>query len=266
VNRIDNTFARIRETRCGGLIPFLTAGDPNLELTAALVVALADSGASLIELGVPFSDPVADGPVIQRASERALLNNVGIGCTLRMVGGIRLGSNVPIVLFSYYNPLLQFGIKRLAREGAQAGIDGVLITDLPPEEAEDVQALLAKEDLHLIYLVAPTTTDDRLRTIAERARGFIYAVSRNGVTGMMDQAGKEAEVLVKRLRAVSDLPVAVGFGISNAHQVNDVLRYADAAVVGSAIVAEIEKAGSGDNLVNRVAEFVRSLLTPAERD
>jgi tryptophan synthase alpha chain len=224
-------------------------------------MALADSGASLIELGVPFSDPVADGPVIQRASDRALLNNVGIGCILRIVGGIRLRSNVPIVLFSYYNPLLQFGIKRLAREGAQAGIDGVLITDLPPEEAEDVQALLVKEDLHLIYLVAPTTTDDRLRTIAERARGFIYAVSRNGVTGMTDQGSKDAEALVQRLRAVTDLPVAVGFGISNARQVNDVLRYADAAVVGSAIVAEIEKAGSGNYLINRVGEFVRSLQT-----
>jgi tryptophan synthase alpha chain len=260
LRRIEKTFARLKGEGSGGLIPFITAGDPNLNVTCALIVELASNGASVIELGVPFSDPMADGPVIQRSSERALRNGVGLKQILQAVSKAREDTDVPIVLFSYYNPLLQFGLERLAQEAARAGVDGVLVTDVPPEEAEAFQCFLSAQELDMIYLVAPTSTDARLRMIAERASGFIYAVSRTGVTGMREESSNSAEILVARVRAVTSLPVAVGFGISNKTQVDDVLRYADAAVVGSAIVAEIEKCANSNDLVRQVGEFARSLI------
>jgi tryptophan synthase alpha chain len=260
LRRIEKTFARLKEKGSGGLIPFVTAGDPNLDVTRELIVELAHCGASIIELGVPFSDPMADGPVIQRSSERALRNKIGLPEILQTVGEARQQTDVPIVLFSYYNPLLQFGVERLAKEAARVGVDGILVTDLAPEEAEGFQEALSAQQLDMIYLVAPTSTDDRLRMITRRASGFIYAVSRTGVTGTREESSKDSEKLVARVRAVTDLPVAVGFGISNNAQVEEVLRYADAAVVGSAIVAEIEKqAGNGD-LVKHVSDFVTSLM------
>lgn len=260
MRRIEETFARLKRKGCGGLIPFVTAGDPNLDVTRELIVELARAGASVIELGVPFSDPMADGPVIQRSSERALRNRVGIEEILQTVSEARESTHVPIVLFSYYNPLLQFGLERLAGEAAEAGVNGVLVTDLAPEEAEQFQNALAAEELDMIYLVAPTSTDDRLRMIADRATGFIYAVSRTGVTGTRKESGDAAATLVARVRAVTNLPVAVGFGVSNRTQVEEVLRYADAAVVGSAIVAEIEKEAGNLDLVKHVAVFVQSLM------
>ena len=260
MSRIAETFARLRtENRCG-FIPFITAGDPDLETTRALVVELARSGASLIELGVPFSDPMADGPVIQRASERALRGGVQLSDVLSVVRDARRETEVPVVLFSYYNPLLQFGHARLCAEARRAGADGVLVTDLVPEEAEDFAAQLRADELDMIFLVAPTSTDERLRLVAERASGFVYAVSRAGVTGVRSEVSDEAERLVGRVRAATDLPVAVGFGISSREQVAEVWRYADAAVVGSAIVAEIEKGTGRPDLVARVGEFARSLL------
>ena len=260
MRRIEKTFARLKDEGRGGLIPFITAGDPNLNVTCALIIELASKGASVIELGVPFSDPMADGPVIQRSSERALRNGVGLEQILQTVAKAREHTDVPIVLFSYYNPLLQFGLERLAQEAARAGVDGVLVTDVPPEEAEEFQSCLSAQGLDMIYLVAPTSTDARLQMIAERASGFIYAVSRTGVTGIREASSNSAEILVARLRAVTGLPVAVGFGISNKTQVDDVLRYADAAVVGSAIVAEIEGCASNSNLVLQVGEFAKSLI------
>ena len=224
-----------------------------------MIEELARSGATLIELGIPFSDPMADGPVIQRASERALVHGFGIAEVLEVVAAARKETDVPIILFSYFNPLLQFGIERLAREARRAGIDGVLVTDLAPEEAEEVAAVLRREDLDMIFLVAPTSTDQRLRMVAERASGFIYAVSRAGVTGAREETSAEAENLVRRVRQFSNLPIAVGFGISTADQVKDVWRYADAAVVGSAIVREIEAAVGSENLVNRIGAFARQL-------
>jgi len=224
-----------------------------------LIEELARSGATLIELGIPFSDPMADGPVIQRASERALVHGFGIAEVLEVVAAARKETDVPIILFSYFNPLLQFGIERLAREARRAGIDGVLVTDLAPEEAEEVAAVLRREDLDMIFLVAPTSTDQRLRMVAERASGFIYAVSRAGVTGAREETSAEAENLVRRVRQFSNLPIAVGFGISTPEQVKDVWRYADAAVVGSAIVREIEAAVGSENLVNRIGAFARQL-------
>jgi tryptophan synthase alpha chain len=264
LSRIAATFARLQSEGRRGFIPFITAGDPDLETTYQLLIELADAGATLIELGVPFSDPVADGPVIQRASERALRHGFGMEEILKLVSRARETLDVPVVLFSYFNPLLQYGLERLSREASLAGVDGLLVTDLVPEEAEQFSAQLRAHDLDMIFLVAPTSTDERLRMVAERATGFIYAVSRAGVTGARDHMSSDAETLVARVRRFSRLPVAVGFGISTAEQVSEVWRYADAAVVGSAIVAEIERLASTTDLTRRVGEFARGLLPVPE--
>ncbi len=260
MSRIAETFDALKRRGKRALIPFITAGDPNLSATRDLLLELARAGAAVIELGVPFSDPVADGPVIQRASERALRHKVGVAEVLEVVSDVRHETDVPVVLFSYFNPLMQFGVERLAAEAQRAGVDGVLVTDLVPEESEGFAELLAHEGLDQIFLVAPTTTDARLRLIAERARGFVYAVSRAGVTGARTEISAEAERLVARVRRVTDLPVAVGFGVTTREHVAEVWRYADAAVVGSAIVAEIEREADDPELVARIAEFTRGLM------
>jgi len=259
LGRIAASFTNLKRDGKKGFIPFITAGDPDLATTEKLLVTLAQSGATLIELGVPFSDPMADGPVIQRASERALKNNFGVGEILDVVARAREQIDVPVILFSYYNPLLQFGLRRLAAAAKDAGVDGVLVTDLSPEEAGDFEEQLHARELDMIFLVAPTSTDERLKLIAERASGFIYAVSRAGVTGTRETVSFEAEKLVNRLRKFSELPVAVGFGISNAEQVADVHRYADAVVVGSAIVAEMERLEGQPDLVERIGEFLTGM-------
>lgn len=260
MNRIEEAFEDLKRESLHGLIPFITAGDPDLETTYQLLVEIARAGATVIELGLPFSDPVADGPTIQRASERALKHGFGIEEILSLVAEFRKKSEVPLILFSYFNPLLQFGVERLAREARLAGVDGVLVTDLVPEEAEEFSSAMKTNGLDMIFLVAPTSTDERLRMVAERATGFIYAVSRAGVTGARTEMSAEAERLVSRVRKFSDLPVAVGFGISNPQQVAEVWRYADAAVVGSALVSEIEQLNGSPDIADKVGEFVRSLL------
>jgi tryptophan synthase alpha chain len=260
MSRIRDTFAELKRSGRGGFIPFITAGDPDLTTTELLLVELAASGADIIELGVPFSDPVADGEVIQRASERVLRKGVTLSDTLECVSNAKRHIDVPIVLFSYFNPLLKFGKDRLAGEAKQAGVDAVLVTDLIPEEALPWTKTFREHGLDPIFLVSPTTSDERLRHIAQQASGFIYAVSRAGVTGARNEMPRDAESLVKRVRAVSDSPVAVGFGISTAEQVRQVWRFADAAVIGSAIVSQVEKLAGSPDLVNRVGEFARSLL------
>jgi tryptophan synthase alpha chain len=260
MSRIRQTFAALKRLGRGGFIPFITAGDPDLATTELLLRELAAAGADIIELGVPFSDPVADGEVIQRASERALRKGVTLRDALTCIAYAKPHVDVPIVLFSYFNPLLTFGEDRLADEAKQAGADAVLVTDLIPEEAQAWTQKLIQHGLDPIFLIAPTTSGDRLAQIAKRARGFIYAVSRAGVTGARDEMTRDAEVLVTRVRAVTDLPVAVGFGVSTAEQVREVWRFADAAVVGSAIVSQIEKLAGSPDLVSRVGEFARSLL------
>jgi tryptophan synthase alpha chain len=187
VSRIDEAFKHLRAEGRRGFIPYITVGDPDLDTSRALIVELARAGSTLIELGVPFSDPVADGPVIQRAAERALRHRVGLGDVLRILTEARRETDVPVILFSYFNPLLQFGVERLAEECVRAGVDGLLATDLVPEESADFNAVLARHNLDQIFLVAPTTSDARLRMIAERASGFVYAVSRAGVTGAPDE-------------------------------------------------------------------------------
>ncbi len=263
MSRIGETFAELKRSGRGGFIPFITAGHPDLATTELLLIELTAAGADIIELGVPFSDPVADGEVIQRASERALRNGVTLRDALTCVANAKQHIDVPIVLFSYFNPLLKFGEDRLAKDAKQAGVDAVLVTDLIPEEAEPWTETLIQHDLDPIFLVAPTTSDERLARIAQRARGFIYAVSRAGVTGARNEMTRDAEALVQRVRSVSDLPVAVGFGISTAEQVREVWRFADAAVVGSAIVSQIEKMTGSSDLVGRIGEFARSLLALA---
>jgi tryptophan synthase alpha chain len=262
MSRIAETFARLKRAGRGGFIPFITAGDPDLATTERLLIELANAGADIIELGVPFSDPVADGEVIQRASERALRNGVTVHDALTCARNVKQHIDVPIVLFSYFNPLLQFGPGPFAPAARQAGIDGVLVTDLIPEEADSWTEMLLRHGLNPIFLVAPTTSDKRLARIAHQGHGFIYAVSRAGVTGARDQMTHDAEDLVRRVRSISDLPVAVGFGISTAEQVREVWRFADAAVVGSAIISEIERLSGDSNLVNRIGEFAASLNKP----
>jgi tryptophan synthase alpha chain len=262
MSRIAEAFTDLKRAGKKGFIPFITAGDPDLETTREMVVELARAGATVIELGVPFSDPMADGPVIQRASERALRHGFGLDEVLKVVTAARTQTDVPIILFSYFNPLLQFGLDRLVDEAAKAGVDGILVTDLIPEEAGEFASALRVHELDMIFLVAPTSTDDRLKMIAERASGFLYAVSRAGVTGAREELSAEAEKLVRRVRKFSDLPVAVGFGISKPEHLSDVWRYADAAVVGSAIVMEIERGGISAQVVARISGLASRLMSP----
>jgi tryptophan synthase alpha chain len=264
MSRIRETFGKLKRSGRGGFIPFITAGDPDLETTELLLCELAAAGTDVIEVGVPFSDPVADGEVIQRASERALRSGVALTDVLACVAKARQHIDAPLVLFSYFNPLLQFGPQRLVTEAKRAGIDGILVTDLIPEEAEAWIDILKTGGVDPIFLVAPTTAGERLKRIARCAQGFIYAVSRTGVTGARDQMARDAEVLVQRVRRITDLPVAVGFGISTAEQVQQVWRFADAAVVGSAIVREIEALRGRHDLVKRVGGFARSLVGAAQ--
>jgi len=260
VGRIEAAFDQLKRDGGKGFIPFITAGDPDLDTTTKLLIQLSKSGATVIELGVPFSDPMADGPVIQRASERALAHGFGLTEIFAATAKARARIDTPIVLFSYFNPLLQYGLERLGHEARAAGIDGMLVTDLTPEESEEFAAVLKSNALDLIFLVAPTSTDERLRLITDHASGFVYAVSRAGVTGARENLSNEAKLLVARVRKFSNLPVAVGFGISSAEQVTETLRYADAAVVGSAIVAQIEKLSDDPDLVEKIGQFARQLI------
>lgn len=265
-NRIKENFKLLKNENRGGFIPFIVAGDPDLETTKKLILEISEKGADVIELGVPFSDPVADGVTIQKSAERALRNDFGVKEILDLVGEIRSAKcETPIILFSYFNPVLRFGLKNFAEKASENGVDGVLITDLIPEEADEFLKILNDKNLNLILLAAPTSSDERLKKICEKASGFIYAVSRAGVTGARNETSSEAEKLVERIRKFTDLPIAVGFGISNAEQVAETQKYADAAVVGSAIVAEIMKLAPNPNevpekFVEKIGEFVREFL------
>ena len=259
MSRIAERFEKLKSERRKGFIPFVTAGDPDLDTSLGIVLKLADLGADVIELGVPFSDPMADGPTIQRSSQRALERGVRLQDVIELAKTARSKTDTPSILFSDLNPMLRHGFEAIVREAADAGIDGILITDAIDEEAAAYSRMLDAAGLDLISLIAPTTTDERLEKIAGLSRGFLYAVSRAGVTGAKTEMTKDAEQLVSRARRFTDLPIAVGFGISTADQVADVWRYADAAVVGSAIVSEIEKAQAGA-AVDAVDGFVRALL------
>lgn len=257
MNRIEEKFLQITRDGRKAFIPFVTAGDPDPAASVSIVRKLVELGADIIELGVPFSDPIADGPTIQRSSQRALARGIKLIDVLTIAAEVRRSSDVPIVLFSYFNPILQFGVGEFCTAARTAGIDGVLLTDVIDAEAVSLSRKFAVFGIDLISLAAPTTTDERLRSICLDAKGFIYAVSRAGITGTSESPSSAAEELVHRIRNHTSLPVVVGFGISNREQVEDVWRYADGAVVGSALVAEIEK--QGDKL-SAVERFVRGLL------
>ncbi|MBP6823735.1 MAG: tryptophan synthase subunit alpha [Acidobacteria bacterium] len=259
MTRISQKFQQLQHEGRKGFIPYITAGDPDLATTEKLVLALAEAGADVIELGVPFSDPMADGPVIQRASERALVNPVGVAEVLSLVERIRQSCEVPIVLFTYFNPLMQFAKQDAGKKLKSAGIDGVLITDLIPEEAESFVAEMRAADVDTIFLVAPTSTDERIKLIAEHTTGFVYVVARTGVTGVRESISLAVGGLVERVKQHTSLPVAVGFGISTPEQVREVCGYADAAVVGSRLVLEIENNLGSPQLVQQVAQLAKEL-------
>ncbi len=264
--RIQERFRTLREAGELGIVAYLTAGDPSLDATLEFVLALAAAGADVIELGVPFSDPLADGPTIQRASERALKSGTTLARVLDLVRRIRKSSEVPLVLFSYFNPILQMGLEKFASAARAAGADGVLATDLTPEEAEDYRRALGAHHLDTIFLGAPTSTDERLAKIANCSSGFLYLISRTGVTGAKDALPDDLPALLRRARAVSELPLAVGFGISLPSHVSVLGGLADAAVVGSALVSEIEnatksgaQASSIDDAASALGRKVRAL-------
>ncbi|HEV8385010.1 MAG TPA: tryptophan synthase subunit alpha [Candidatus Acidoferrales bacterium] len=248
-----------------GLVAYVTAGDPSLEASERIVLALAEAGADVIELGVPFSDPIADGPVIQRASERALRSGTTLTGVLDLVKRLRTKTQAPLLLFTYYNPVLQLGLEKFAASAADAGADGALITDITPEEAGEYRRAMRARGLDTVFLAAPTSTDARLKLIAEASTGFLYVISRTGVTGEKAQLAEELPALVRRVRAATPLPIAVGFGISLPEHVSLLGGLADAAVVGSALVAEIEKAKSVEDAATAVAAKTRALKEAARR-
>jgi tryptophan synthase alpha chain len=259
MSRLASTFARLRQDRTAGLVTYVTAGDPDLARTGGILRALDRAGADVIEVGVPFSDPLADGPVIQRATERALASGTTLAQVLDLVGRVRSSVQAPIVIFSYANPILRLGAERFADRCRDAGVDGVLVLDLPIEEADEFRNMLVVRGIDTILLLSPTTTDERLRKAAALGSGFLYAISRLGVTGARDRIADGAHEMVERIRRVSDLPVALGFGISKPEHVREVGQWADAAVVGSALVNVIAGAGASADLTTRVEEYVRWL-------
>lgn len=259
MTRIAETFAALRARREVGLIPYITAGDPNLEVTFEIVQELVRQGADIIELGVPFSDPMADGPTHQRAAERALRSGTSLARILDMVQRLRQSVSVPIILFSYYNPIFRYGGERFAQDARAAGVDGVLCVDLPPEEADELKRETDKQDLDLIFLLAPTSSLERARVVLTRARGFVYYVAVTGVTGARTTLPDDLSDMVRRIRAISPVPVGVGFGISSPAQVAEVAQLADAVIVGSAISQIIEAHQGQADLLPKVGEFVGSL-------
>jgi tryptophan synthase alpha chain len=247
----------LRFTNKPALVAYLTCGDPDLRTSREVALAAISAGAAVIELGVPFSDPVADGPVIQRASERALSKGVSLEQVLQLAKDIRKDSDAGLIIFSYLNPVMRMGLEQFVEQAAAAGVDGALVTDLPVEEADEYLRLMRKRNLATVFLAAPTSTDERLKRIAEASRGFVYAISRTGITGAREDLAEDAQRLVKRLRKFTDLPIAVGFGIASAEHFAAVGEFADAAVVGSAIVQTIEQnPGKG---AQAVAEFIKQL-------
>ena len=262
-NRIENRFATLRAAGEMGIVAYITAGDPSLDATLEFVLALEEAGTDVIELGVPFSDPLADGPTIQRASERALKSGASLPKILELVGRIRKSSQIPLVLFSYYNPILQMGLESFAAAASAAGVDGVLATDLSPEESVEYRRILTMHHLDTIFLCAPTSTDERLASIAKCSSGFLYLVSRTGVTGAKDTLPDDLPALLRRVRNFTKLPIAVGFGISLPGHVTLLGGLADAAVVGSSLVSEIEQAKTLQQAAKALRERIGSLKQAA---
>jgi len=260
MNRITNKFNELREKERIALVTYITAGDPSLESTEEIVLKLEESGADIIELGVPFSDPMADGPTIQLASERALESGTTLKGVLDTIERIRRVSQVPIMLFGYFNPFFHYGLKEFSEDAAEAGADGVLVVDLPPEEAAEFKVHTDKAGLDLVFLLAPTSTTERVELVASHASGFVYLVSVTGVTGVRPDMNYSLDSLADQIKETSGLPVGVGFGVSSAEQVERIAEYADAVIVGSAIVRIIEQYGSNkDSLLEELSKFINGL-------
>ncbi len=257
-SRIGSKFRELGERKAKGLIIYVTAGDPTLEATGDLLEAIERGGADIIELGVPFSDPLADGPIIQRASERALQGGTTLRKVMQALPGWRKRVRVPLVLFSYYNPILQYGLENFARDASEAGADGVLAVDLTPEESESYVQALRKWNLDTIFLASPTSTDARLERVASVSTGFLYLISRTGVTGERKEIAANTRPLIQRTKAFTRLPLAVGFGLSTPQQIRAVEELADAAVVGSAVVRAIEERFSAEGAA-AIEKYIRWL-------
>lgn len=260
MNRIEACFESLKSDGKTAFIPYITAGDPTLERTKEIILALEKAGADVIELGIPFSDPVGDGSVIQEAMMRALESGMTPSDVLELVKSVREESQIPILLFTYYNPILAVGEENFAQRAADAGADGVLCVDLPPEEADTLKSALDKHNLCTVFLTAPTTTDDRLETVARQCTGFVYYVSRLGVTGEQAALANDLNQAVSRIKSHSDVPVAVGFGISKPEHASEVASMADGVVVGSAIVRMIGELGDTPDAATKVGDFVQSLV------
>jgi tryptophan synthase alpha chain len=258
-SRLTATFDALRKAQRPGLVTYTTAGDPDLARSAEILRALDRAGADVLEVGVPFSDPLADGPVIQRATERALAAGGNLRATLDIIRNVRSAVKAPIVVFSYANPLLRMGMAEFAGKASAAGVDGVLALDLPIEEAGAFKSTMDGAGLDTIFLLSPTTTDERIKKAVALGRGFLYGISRLGVTGARDQVASGAETMVRRIRAFTPMPIALGFGISRPEHVAEVGGFADAAVVGSALVDLIAKESGSPQLIERVEAYVRSL-------
>ncbi len=265
MNRIVERFARLKQAGKKGLVVYVGAGDPTLEATRGLALALDLVGVDVLELGVPFSDPLADGLVNQLAAQRGLESGTTPPKVLETVAAIRRDAQVPIVLYFYYNLAHRYGVEPFIRDASQAGVDGLLALDLPPEESGNYESLMRAAGLCHIYLVAPTTPEHRMEMIVKRGAGFIYYISREGVTGMQDKVAPNLSQMTAKIRAHTNLPIAVGFGISNADQARLVAQHADAIVVGSAVVHQIAQHGKRPDLVPRVAEFVKPLVAAVKR-
>jgi tryptophan synthase alpha chain len=259
MNRIEECFARLKRAGQKGFIVYIGSGDPNLSATRELAIAFEQAGVDILELGVPFSDPLADGLVNQLAAQRGLESGTTPPKLLKTVSEIRTKSQIPIVLYIYFNLIHRVGLERFIKDSAKAGVDGLLVLDLPPEESDNYEALMKKNGLCHIYLVAPTTPEDRMEFIVKRGSGFIYYISREGVTGMQKKVAYNLAQQIAKIRAHTELPIAVGFGISTPEQAGLVARSADGVVVGSAVVNQIAKHGKAKTLVAQVTKFVKSL-------
>lgn len=259
MNRIDNTFKILHSRGEKALIPYIMAGDPNIEKTGEVVIEMAGQGADIIELGVPFSDPIADGPTIQKASERALKERTSLSKILRLVAELRRQIQIPIVLMTYYNPVLKFGEEKFVEEAIDSGVDGLIIPDLPPEEGQALISYSKRFSLDIILLLAPTSTKERIKKISSKSMGFIYYVSITGITGARLDNLEEVKMKIDEIRRYTSKPISVGFGISDPEQAAKAARFADGVVVGSAIVRKIEAMGDDPGLIKKVGEFVQSL-------
>jgi len=266
MSRLDSTFARLRQEGRTGLVAYVTAGDPDLERSREILISLDQAGASVLEVGVPFSDPLADGPVIQRAAERALAAGTTLARVLDLVSRVRARVEAPLIVFSYANPILRFGVANFARHAADAGVDGALVLDLPLEEAGGIRDETSRSGIDTIFLLSPTTSRERIRKAAALGSGFLYAISRPGVTGQRTSLPAGAAELVGRIRAETRLPVALGFGISSPGHVREAGRWAEAAVVGSSLVSIIAEAGQRPDLIERLQGHVRWLIGDGDNE